>query len=308
MQIWVADGERGLMRGQHGIYRRVGAPGRALCAAAGKIYCAGEKRCVCYDRETAEPLFDFAVPPEVCALAAMGDGVYALSADADSVTAFSADTGEARFCAPAGNYPRALRASPRGNCLAVAGGAAGEILLLDGCLRPVGRHRVPGTAVDVCFLPRGMAALCAVGDGELSARLMRISPRGVAEEWFAASWVPCALCPLESGRCLVGGHGGVTAVRGDGRAAFRLPCPYPAKLDAGRGAPLIVDPWQGAVFCLTGERIYQGGEPLDVLAVPAGAGGGRAMGPAAVTASPSPGPRRPAAPGSPCGRRRWAPD
>ena len=112
MQIWVADGERGLMRGQHGIYRRVGAPGRALCAAAGKIFCAGEKRCVCYDRETAEPLFDFAVPPEVCALAAMGDSVYALSADADSVTAFSADTGEARFCAPAGNYPRALRASP----------------------------------------------------------------------------------------------------------------------------------------------------------------------------------------------------
>lgn len=307
MQIWVADGERGLMLGQNGKYRRVGAPGRALCAAAGRIYCAGEKRCVCYDRATAALLFDFSVPPGVCDLAAMGDCVYALSADADSVTSFRADTGEACFCAPAGNYPRALRVSPRGNCLAVAGGAAGEILLLDGCLRLAARHRVPGTAVDVCFLPRGMAALCAVGDGELSAHLMRISPRGVLEEAFAAPLVPSALCALGAGRCLVGCHGEVAAVRGDGRVAFRLPCPYPARLCAGSGEALIVDPWQGTVLRLTGERVYQGGEPMNVLAFPVSPGQGGAMGSAAVSGVPSPGLHPRGAPGSPGDRREWAP-
>lgn len=266
MRIWVADGVEGLMLKTGGECRRIGPPGGALCAVGDRVYCAGEKRCVCVGKNTCQTLFDFALPPGVCALAAAGGSLCALSADADSVTAFSPDTGEILFCAPAGSYPRSLRSDPRGRCLAAACGAAGEILVLDGELRCLARCRVPGVAVDVCFLPRGLAALCAVEDGELSASLLRISVRGVVETLCVWPGVPSALCPLPDGGCLAGSYGEILRLRPDGRLAGRLPCPCPIRIKGTPGGPLICDPWQGRVLRPDGQTAYRGPDPEDALA------------------------------------------
>ena len=102
MQLWVADGERGLMRAEDGALHRLGPPCGALCVGWGRIFCAEQHRCVCRGQETGEALFDLPLPTGVCALTVWESQVCALSADADSVTAFSPDTGEILFCAPAG--------------------------------------------------------------------------------------------------------------------------------------------------------------------------------------------------------------
>ena len=266
MQCWVADGQKGLLQVEKGACRKIGPPGYALCAAGGKIFCAGEKSCAAYGR-AGRLLLETPLPTGVCALAPLGGMICALSSDADSVTAFSAETGETLFSTPAGVYPRDLCTSPCGRFLAAAGGAAGEILLWDGCLRCVKTYRVPGVACGVCFLPRAIAVLCAVGDGELSARLMLISPRGVTEEAFAFPDAPCGLCALPGGLCLVSGPGRVWALRPGGKVAFRVPCGYPVRLRPFSSGALICDAQEGRVTLLTGETVCQTPDPRDAAII-----------------------------------------
>lgn len=265
MKIWVADGTRGLMRQSGGEWRRVGPPGNTVCPWGRQIYCSGQTRCVCLDQESGAERFDFPVPTGVCALAPLGRMICALSADADSLSAFCPHTGELLFSSPAGSYPRDLCVSPCGRYVAVAGGAAGEILLFDETLSCIQRRRVPGVACAVCFLPRALAALCAVGDGELSSRLLLISPRGVAEEAFACPDAPCALCALPGGQCLMGCHGTIFCFRADGKLFYRRPCAYPARIRPWQSSALICDAWQGVVKRLGGPVVYEGVEPLDVV-------------------------------------------
>ena len=268
MEIWAADGEKGLMRGRGGQWGRMGPPGRALCFQQGKLFCAGQNRCFCYEQREGRPLFDFALPAGVCALAAGSGRLFALSSDADSVTAFSTLNGDPLLCAPAGDYPQALCLSPCGRYLAVAGGAAGEMLLLDQSLSCLCRHRVAGAACGVCFLPRSIGVLCAVGDGELSTRLVAISPWGVTEEIFSCPDPPCAVCALPGGQCLIGCHGAVWRLRADGKVSARFPVPYPARLRPGLSSPLIIDPWQGRISLPGGRVLYQGGAPEDAVVFP----------------------------------------
>lgn len=265
MKTWVADAQRGLKLLEGNVCRHLGPPGCALCAGNGRIYCAGEARCGCFDRRTGNALFDFPLPGGVCALGAAGDKICALSSDADSISAFRAQNGELLFSAPAGVYPRDFSVSPCGRYLAVAGGAAGEILLYDDMLQCRLRCRIAGIACGVAFLPRALAALCAVGEGELSARLMLISPRGVAEEAFFCPLPPCALCALPGGQCLIGCHGAVYCLRPDGKIVPRLSCAYPARIRPGRGSALICDSWQGEILLPDGSCLYRGGEPADAL-------------------------------------------
>lgn len=265
MKIWVADGEEGLMGWDGSGWRRMGEGGYALCAGMGKIFCAGASRCLCLGGMGGEALFDFPVPGGVCAMGMVGERICALSSDADSLSAFCARTGVLLFSAPAGDYPRDLCVSPCGKYLAVAGGAAGEILLFDESLSCIQKRRVPGAACAVCFLPRHIAALCAVGDQELSARLMLISKRGVVEEVFSCPHAPCALCPLPGGKVLVGCHGEVAAICEDGHVLRRVSCAYPARLRPFRGEAMILDGWQGRVITLGGRMLYQGREPWDAI-------------------------------------------
>lgn len=266
MKIWAADGEAGLMLGNGQGYRKIGPAGEALCAWDGCVYCAGGQKCHCYEDEKGEMRFDLSIPTGVCGLIPLGDSICALSSDADCLLAFCPRTGEMRFSAPAGNYPRDLCKSPCGRFLAVAGGAAGEILIFDESLACLEKYRVPGAACGVCFLPRGLMALCAVGEGELSSRLMRISPRGVGEEICALSDIPCSLCALPGGGCLAGCSDQVIRLRHDGKITFRLPAVYPARIRHFRGQSLICDLCQGEIVTLEGRAIYRGKAPLDVLA------------------------------------------
>ncbi|MBR6185129.1 MAG: hypothetical protein IKQ41_02605 [Clostridia bacterium] len=265
MRLWVADGEDGLyLLGREG-RKRIGPPGDALCECRGLVCCAGRGRCAGYDLKTGRQQWDAAVPGEVCALAGLGDLICALSQDADSVTALCASSGEALFTAPAGVYPRDLCADPQGRYLAVAGGAAGEILVMDAALRCVQKYRVPGTACGVCFLPRCLMALCAVEDENLSARLLRISFRGVAEEMFKQALVPACLCALPGGGCAVGCHGAVTCLNTALRPLHARAFPFPARLRAGKTGLMVCDPCLGAVSLLSGETLFRGPSPQDAL-------------------------------------------
>lgn len=266
MRLWVADGERGLMRTEGGICRRVGPGGGALCAGWGRVYCAGEKRCVCYDRETGDALFDTAIPGGVCALALLGDWVCALSSDADSVTAFSALNGDVLFSAPAGMYPRGLCVSRQGRYLAVAGGAAGCVLLLDGGLNRLREYRLPGTVCGVCFLHRGLAALCAVERGEITARLMRVSFRGVTEEMASIPLVPSCLCGLPGGGCAAGCMGETRFFLPNKKTALRQCCPCPLCIQSSKWGPLICDGCLGTVSLPDGRVLYRGKTPQGAVA------------------------------------------
>lgn len=265
MDVWAADGEMGLMRGGGGEFIRLGPPANALCALQGRVYCAGADAGACLDGCTGEGLFDFPVPPGVCALCPFQGMLCALSAEADCVWAYDPETGAVLLSAPAGVYPRDMCPSPSGKFLAVAGGAAGEILILDGGLQTAARYRTAGTVCGVCFGPKGLMALCAAGEEQLSARLLRISPRGVAEEVFTDPRPPASLCAAGDGGCLVGCQDGAALLRWDGRITARQSCAWPARLRPLRGDALICDSWQGEVKTLSGRVLYRGKEPLDAL-------------------------------------------
>jgi len=265
MRLWVADVEKGLMLLDEGGWRAVGPPCRALCRVKGGMCWAGDREGGLADAQGRAQL-RFSVPPGVCAMEAAGNTLYLLSSDADSLTALDAATGQIRCCAPAGAYPRALAASPDGKTLAAAGGAAGEVMVFDRSLQRLAVFRVPGVAVGVCFAPKGLTALCAVGEGEVSALMLRISPSGVTKEAYACSQTPCCLCRTGDG-CAVGCCGKVCFLSALGRVIRSFPCPCPYRMRMLEGAALIADPWQGRVLLSDGACLYRGGSPEDALLV-----------------------------------------
>lgn len=268
MGLWVADGERGLMLINGEECRRVGPPGETLCRAQGRIWCAGAGRCRCYAEGTGEYLCGTALPTGICAMAALGSQIFALSSDADSITSFCAETGEIRCCAPAGMYPRDVCPHPGGKYLLAAGGASGEMILLDAFLNCLKVFRLPGTVCGACFLNRGMAALCAVERGEtLASRLYAVSFRGVAEEIFSLPSMPCCLCGLPDGGCIMGCCGEIIRFRANKKTAFRQPFSCPLRLCAAKGHILLCDAGEGVFFLPSGRRVYAGANVLDSLLI-----------------------------------------
>ena len=268
MQVWAADGRAGLLRAADGEVRRVGEMGTALCCAAGRVYCAGGGRCAVYDARSARPCFSFAVPGGVCALRGFGGLICALSGDADSVTAYSPRTGDIVFTAPAGIWPRGMAISPDGRRLAVAGGAAGEALVLDETLRLVRRFPVAGTAVDVGFSRKGLLALCAVGEEQTGGRLVRLGPGGEAVELLSFPHAPAALCVLPAGPWVVGGDGQLFGLTAAGKLRFRRPCGDPAAIRPCPRGALICDSLRGEVRLLSGRVLLRGPDLRDALAIP----------------------------------------
>ena len=240
MRLWVADGECGLMTVDRRGCRTAGPPGRLLCRAGERVFCAGESACYCCDA-AGNMLHRFSIPSGACAMEAAGGRVYLLSSDADSLSAWDAATGALILSAPAGVYPRGLAIRADGRLLAAAGGAAGEILLFSADLRLLQTYRVPGVAVGVCFLPKGLAALCAVGEGEVSGTLLRISPMGVVKALFSCAETPCCLCRAGDG-CAAGCCGRVYFFGGQGRLLRSLSCACPERLRACGPWTLIADP------------------------------------------------------------------
>lgn len=263
MALWVADGALGLFRDQQPLLSQ---PCFALCREKYTCFAAGAKQGHGLHMKTGRVLFSFALPGGVCVLEMFGPHLCALSTEADALFAFHPQTGSLCLSAPAGNYPRHFEVSPCRSFAAVAGGAAGDVLIFDHQLQCLRTFRVPGAVVSLCFLPRGLAALCAVGDEQVSSRLYFISPRGVMEEVFACPTPPVSLCALPGGRLLMGCHGGIWHLH-DGRAVGRRPCVYPARIRPAQKGYLYADAWQGCIRTEKGEMRYQGQEPVDFMQV-----------------------------------------
>ena len=267
MVVWAADGRAGLVRTADGVCQRVGEPGVALCACGGRVYCAGADACAVYGGG-GDMLDSFAVPGGVVRLCCFGGMICALSTDADSVTGYSLRSGAIVFSAPAGVCPRGMAVSPDGRRLAVAGGGSADVTVLDETLRPLVRYALPGPAADVCFVRRGLAALCAGQEDFSSGRLLLITPPGNAEEIAAFPYAPACLCGLPGGHCLVGCEGQMMGFRSGGGLFFRRPCGYPAVIRPCPGGILICDSLRGEARLLNGRLLCRGGDLRDALLTP----------------------------------------
>ena len=260
MRIWIGDGQAGLMVDGRRVDDR---PCRALCSSGARVYGAFGEMGGCF--EGNEKAFDFPLPPGTNTLLPFGGHVCALGSECDCVWALCPGDGGVRLTAPAGSYPRHACVSPCGRYLAVAG--TGEVVMLDRALRCVCRHRVAGAAVDVCFLPRALAVLCAVGEEKITSRLLMISGRGVTEEVCVVPRLPCRLLALPGGRMLMGMHGQVLHLDARGKPVGRTPCVYPSRMRLTPRGAMFADGWQGGVYTLQGQQIAACAEPEDFLTV-----------------------------------------
>ncbi len=258
MAIWIADGKKGLIRDGQQVHA---SPCYALARGWGKMYASLHKSGLCLDEE--EILFDFPLPPGAAALFPFGEHLCALSSESDCVWALSPGDGSLCISAPAGSYPRFACVSPCGRHMAVAGGGAGEVVLFDREFHCLRRLRVAGAAVGLCFLPRALAVLCAVGEEKITSRLLIISSRGVTEELCACPQAPCCMLALPGGRMLMGVHGQVVHLDANGRTVGRTACVYPSRMRLTGNGPLFTDVWQGGLYNLQGRLICPAPEPED---------------------------------------------
>lgn len=262
MELWTADSRRGLMQGGVQVWN---APCFAVCGRAGRVFAAAKNQG--FGISAGGESFTFALPDSVGRLSLWGDYLYALSADADCICLLSPGRGELMVTAPAGHYPRNMCISPCGRRAAVAGGAAGEVLLFDRELHCLCRHRVAGVAVDVCFLPRALAVLCAVGDENVFSHLVWISARGVTEEIYTCPQAPGCLCALPGGKMMMGCAGAVLQFNAEGRLVGRQACQWPGRILLTEKGVMLADCGLGGIRDLQGRWLYTGGEPADFCVV-----------------------------------------
>lgn len=272
MALWIADSERGLM------YKREGA--RWLCKQALCLTICGDRViCAAHDgahvyAPDAQALGQYPLPPGVCRMCALPDALYALSSEADSVSLLCPQTGRLRLCAQCGCYPRDMQLSACGRYLLIAGGAAGEALLLSAPdLKLLRRYALPGVVCAAAFAGRDLCALCAVEEGDMTTLALRISSRGVKSEMFTRRGLPGALGALPDGSLLCGMLSETLRVRMDGRVVQRYPGGLAQSIRIGRDMALIADPVDGSVQRVTynigksAEKIYLGASPSDVLLI-----------------------------------------
>lgn len=262
MELWTADRKAGLLRAGKTLDA---SPCLSLCAMGNRIFAAGMQQGLCLEKERGETLFSFPLPPDCGCLFPFGGQLCALSREADCLCAFSPIDGRLCLSAPAGSYPRDACVSPCGKYAAVAGSAAGEVMVYDTSLHLLRRHRVPGSAVGVCFVPRGLAVLCAVGEESITSRLYLISQRGVTEEVFAHPQPPLCLYALDGGRLLMGVHGGLLHLSHAARLTGRTLCVCPGRIRKGNPGICFADPWQGGIYDLQGKKLSASPEPADFL-------------------------------------------
>lgn len=261
MALWIADGKIGLRKGQG---QPLTPPCYALCCIQHQLYAAGEETGFCLCPESSRLLFDFPLPRGVCAMASFGPYLCALSRETDSLCVLSPVNGSLCFSVPAGIYPRDFSISPCGKYLAIAGSAAGEVIILNRDMQPIRKERVAGAAVGTCFMGGGLAVLCAAGEESPSSRLLFITPRGVTEEMGIFPQMPLCLCPLHSGGFIMGCHGCVLLFNALGRQTGRLSTPLPLRIRQARRGVLIADPYTGTILDGRKQSHYQGPDPRDM--------------------------------------------
>ncbi len=282
--IWIADKELGLFFWSREDFRRVecalSCP-HAPCPAGPQFFCACKKKDVVqrflYWDGAWKAEGEFPAPPGLECMQASPEGgwLYLLSGEADSLHTIAAATGELVYGNAAGVYPRSVRVHPNGKLLAVAGGAAGEVILFQApTLKLYRRISVPGIACQTVFAEGGLAVLCAVEDGEVQTLLGFVGgSRTLMEEVLMLPGLPGTLTALPDGTVLAGSVGTLAQVslrqrkvvwRSDG---FGLP----GTLSVRGEQVLVSDPLPGQVVLLNWRKprqqrtVYQGKEPEAVF-------------------------------------------
>ena len=274
MALWVADEETGLVRqDQNKIQTLCRAPS-CMTVCGDSVICSAADGAHVYAADTAQKLQQYPLPPGVIRLCALPGSLYALSSEADSVSLLCPATGRLRLCAQAGCYPRDMALSPCGRYLMVAGGAAGALTVMNAQdLQPVMQVMLPGIVCAAAVLPFGMAALCAVEEGDVASHLYRVSPRGVVSEIMRCPGLPGALLALSDHSLLMGVMGAIIRLRMDGRVLQRIPCGLPGVMRAYPGFALAADPLLGQVVQIShtvgksAAVCYCGASPNDVLCI-----------------------------------------
>lgn len=129
MALWIADEGAGLIRSGAEGERRLCAQPLSLCACGNTLVCAQAQQAAVYAADTGAALGRYPLPPGARRMCALPGALYCLSSDADSISLLCPRTGRLLLCAQAGCYPRDLALSPCRRMLAVAGGAAGAVLV-----------------------------------------------------------------------------------------------------------------------------------------------------------------------------------
>lgn len=175
-----------------------------------------------------------------------GRYLYLLSGDSDQLTACRAQDGGLLFSNQAGVYPQGMSLSADGRWLAAAGGASGEVLIMEAPgLRLERRICVPGSPCRVCFHGRRLLILCSVEDrGELAAAVY---------SWESGQLMKLALLPGLAGDMAVQPDGSVIAsafghlccLSRSGRMVWRAAPPgLPDRFDLKGGLLLAADQMQ----------------------------------------------------------------
>lgn len=204
-------------------------------------------------------------------MCALPGALYCLSSDADSISLLCPRTGRLLLCAQAGCYPRDLALSPCRRMLAVAGGAAGAVLVYRAReLTLIRSLPLPGVVSAAAFAGAELIALCAVDEGRLQSRLFRISIHGVVSALGCWEGLPGALLIHPDGMIVCGVLGKLLLLRPDGRVARCLPCGLPACLRPCPGGLLCADALDGCVTRVTAaltdaQCVYRGDSPLDAM-------------------------------------------
>ncbi len=270
MALWIADEERGLIYQSGGVKKLCPQP-LCLTICGDSVICAareGARVYACDAREIAR----YPLPPGVCRLCALPGALYCLSSEADSMSVLCPMTGRLRLCAHSGCYPRDMKISPCGRMLAVAGGAAGQVLLFSAQdLRLLKSISLPGMAYAVTFAGSGLFALCAAEENDITAHLVRVSARGVVSEVFSARGLPGALCTLRDQSLLCGILGETLRIKADGRVLQRYKGGLAQSIRAYGDFALIAVPLEGTVRRVelavgkSAGVVYPGASPSDML-------------------------------------------
>jgi outer membrane protein assembly factor BamB len=110
--------------------------------------------------------------------------------------------------AKTGMHPRAI--AQDGACVAVAGGATGDVMILDSkTLRVLGVYKADGITCGCCFFAGQLMIMCMAGEYDVGTVVGAISPDGKWTPWVKLPGLPGAMTPCGGG-LLVGHLNGLT--------------------------------------------------------------------------------------------------
>lgn len=168
----------------------------AVCAGRNGLYAADNReQTICrYDLETLLPMHVFCGGPGITQMMLSRDEryLYALCAEADSLIMLCAHSGTPKLLCRAGVNPCAMAMDESGRFLAVAGGASGDVFLLDAhSLSLCRRFPTCGMVFSVAILEKHVYALSLT---ETMDTVLTVFTQGRSERKIPLPGMPGALC------------------------------------------------------------------------------------------------------------------